>query len=139
MHPMKLLDDEAQVEAHFGPFGDSANLIARSVHSLRRTYHRLINQFRCTQWYSNVMRLKRKLTSIHLEIVLILTQDRCTVCTEHTIGSKSFYTHPMKLLGDMSHVESHFGPFRDGVSVGARYGHCLHQTYHRLRNHFGRT
>ena len=23
---MVLLDDEAQVEAHFGPFGDSANL-----------------------------------------------------------------------------------------------------------------
>jgi len=23
-----------------------------------------------------------------LEIVLILTQDRCTVCAEHTIGSK---------------------------------------------------
>jgi hypothetical protein len=29
MHPMVLLDDEAQVEAHFGPFGDSANLDAR--------------------------------------------------------------------------------------------------------------
>jgi hypothetical protein len=26
MHPMVLLGDEAQVEAHFGPFGDSANL-----------------------------------------------------------------------------------------------------------------
>ena len=25
-HPMVLLRDEAQVEAHFGPFGDSANL-----------------------------------------------------------------------------------------------------------------
>jgi hypothetical protein len=29
MHPMELLDDEAQVEAHFGPFGDSANVDAR--------------------------------------------------------------------------------------------------------------
>jgi hypothetical protein len=26
--------------------------------------------------------------SIRLEIVLILTQDRCMVCAEHTIGSK---------------------------------------------------
>jgi hypothetical protein len=26
MHPMVLLCDEAQVEAHFGPFEDSANL-----------------------------------------------------------------------------------------------------------------
>jgi hypothetical protein len=29
MHLMVLLDDEAQVEARFGPFGDSANLDAR--------------------------------------------------------------------------------------------------------------
>ena len=27
--PMALLGDEAQVEAHFSPFGDSANLDAR--------------------------------------------------------------------------------------------------------------
>jgi hypothetical protein len=26
--------------------------------------------------------------SLRLEIVLILTQDRCTVCAKHTIGSK---------------------------------------------------
>jgi hypothetical protein len=26
----------------------------------------------------------------------------------------------MELLGDMGHVESHFGPSRDSVSVGAR-------------------
>jgi hypothetical protein len=28
------------------------------------------------------------LVSIHLEIALILVQDRCTVCVEHTIRSK---------------------------------------------------
>jgi hypothetical protein len=28
MHPMELLDDEAQVEARFCPFGESANLDA---------------------------------------------------------------------------------------------------------------
>jgi hypothetical protein len=28
-----------------------------------------------------------ELYSVHLEIVLILTQDRCTVCTERTVGS----------------------------------------------------
>ena len=28
-HPMVLLGDKAQVEAHFGPFGDSANLDSR--------------------------------------------------------------------------------------------------------------
>jgi hypothetical protein len=29
MHPMVLLGHEAQVEARFGPFGDSANFDAR--------------------------------------------------------------------------------------------------------------
>ena len=30
--------------------------------------------------------LKWKLVSVLLEIVLILTQDRCMVCVEHTMG-----------------------------------------------------
>jgi hypothetical protein len=34
------------------------------------------------------MRLTRKLVSVHFEIVLILTQDRCIVYAEHTIGLK---------------------------------------------------
>jgi hypothetical protein len=34
-----------------------------------------------------VTRLKWKLVSVHLEIELILTQDRCTVSTKRTIGS----------------------------------------------------
>ena len=45
---MVLLGDEAQLEAHFGLFGDSANLEA----------------------------------------------DRCTVCTEHTIGSEIILDAP---------------------------------------------
>ena len=32
--------------------------------------------------------LKCKLISVRLEIVLILTQDRCMVCVEHTIGEE---------------------------------------------------
>jgi hypothetical protein len=34
------------------------------------------------------MMLNWKLDFIHLEIVLIMTQDRCTVCIERTIGSE---------------------------------------------------
>jgi hypothetical protein len=45
----------------------------------------------------------------------------------------------MELLGDVGHVESHFSLFGDSASVSARYVHDLHQTYHRLRNHFGCT
>ena len=64
-------------------------------------------------------RLKWKLVSARLKIVLILMQDRCTVCVEHTIGSEIILDHQMELLGDMGHVESHFFPFGDSVSVGA--------------------
>jgi hypothetical protein len=49
IHPIILLGDEAQVEAPFSPFGDSANLEARLVHDLRRMYHRLRNHFGCTR------------------------------------------------------------------------------------------
>ena len=73
-------------------------------------------------------RLMWKLVSVHLEIVLILTQDRCTICAKSTIGSESFWTHPMELLGDVGHVESRFGPVGDRVSVGARQVHGLRQT-----------
>jgi hypothetical protein len=42
---MELLADEAQVEARFGQFRDSANLDTRWVHGLRRMYYRLENRF----------------------------------------------------------------------------------------------
>jgi hypothetical protein len=37
MNPMVHLGDEAQLEAHFGPFGDSVNLDARQVPDLHRS------------------------------------------------------------------------------------------------------
>jgi hypothetical protein len=40
------------------------------------------------------MRLKWKLVSILLEMVLILMQDRCTICVEHTIGSEIISNAP---------------------------------------------
>jgi len=51
-------------------------------------YDRLRTCFGHTQWYFMVMRLKWKLDSICLEIVLIFMQDRCTICAERTIGSE---------------------------------------------------
>ena len=56
----------------------------------------------------------------YLEIVLILTQDRCMVCVKRIIGLKIVWTHPMELLGDVSHVESHLFSARRHVSVCAR-------------------
>ena len=57
---------------------------------------------------------------VHLEIVLILTQDLCMVCAERTIGSEIVLDAPDELLADVGHVESSFDPFGDGVSASAR-------------------
>jgi hypothetical protein len=35
-------------------------------------------------------------------------------------AQNSFWTHLIEHLGDVGHVESHFGPFRDSVSIGVR-------------------
>jgi hypothetical protein len=75
------------------------------------------------------------LVSFRLEIVLILTQDRCTICAERTtsleiildapdgmqdrctvcakrtIGLESFWTPAMVLLGDKAQVEARFSLF----------------------------
>jgi hypothetical protein len=67
-----------------------------------------------------VTRLKWKLILTHLEIVLILTQDRCTICAKHTISIEIVLDAPDELLGDVGHVKSCFDPFGDGVSIGAR-------------------
>ena len=45
--------------------------------------------------------------------------------------------HPIELLDDVCHMESHFGLFRNSVSFGARYVHGLRLMHHSLRNHFG--
>ena len=63
-------------------------------------------------------RLKWKLVSVRLEIVLILTQDRFAVCAEQ--AQKSFWMRPMELLGDVGQVESLFSLLGDNVGVGAR-------------------
>ena len=64
--------------------------------------------------------LKWKLVLVRLEVVQILTRDRCLVCVERTIGSENILDALIELLGDMGHVESSFGPFGDSVCVSAR-------------------
>jgi hypothetical protein len=85
---MVLLGDVAQVEARFGPFGYSANLDARKVHSLRQMYHRLKNCFGHTRWNPSVTWVMWNLILFRLEIGLALLQDRCSFCFKHTIGSE---------------------------------------------------
>ena len=57
--------------------------------------------------------------SVCLQIVLSLTQDRCMVCAERTIGSEIILAAPDDTPRDDGQVKAHFSPFRDGVSVSA--------------------
>jgi hypothetical protein len=54
-----------------------------------------------------------------LEIVLILTQDRCAVCAKHTIGSKIVLHASDGSPRRVGHMECHIDLFGDSVSDGA--------------------
>jgi hypothetical protein len=95
---MDLLCDIGHVKSHFNPFGDSGSVSARKVHGLRQTYHRHRNRFGRTQRYSYVTWLQWMLILVYLDIVLTLTQDRCTVCTERNIGSEIILDAPDRSL-----------------------------------------
>jgi hypothetical protein len=60
------------------------------------------------------------LISVYLDIVLVSVQDRCMICAKRTMSSKIILDTPEEHHGDMGHVESHFEPFADSVSIGAR-------------------
>jgi hypothetical protein len=125
------------------------------------------------------------LVPVRLKRVLILTQDRCTIYNERTIGSKiifdapdgtprwrgsyeisfrsvwrrcwcrckigawfvpnvpqaqkSFWMHPMVLLGCEAQVKARFGPFGDSSNLDVRYVRGFQWKYHRLEHYFRRT
>ena len=56
----------------------------------------------------------------HLEIVLVSVEDRCTVCTKHTIGLDIVFNAPMALLDDEAQVEARFSPCGDSANLDAR-------------------
>ena len=67
-----------------------------------------------------MMRVMSDLASFHLETVLVLVQDRCTLCAKRPEAQKSFCTHSMVPLGDEAQVEAHFGPFGHSANPDAR-------------------
>jgi hypothetical protein len=113
---MVLLGDEAQVEARFGLFGDSANLDTKQVNGLPQTYHRLGNLFGHTRWNSKVTWVMSNLVLIRLDTVLVSAHDRCMVCAKHT-AQESFWTPPMVLLGDATQADARFGLFVDSACL----------------------
>jgi hypothetical protein len=63
------------------------------------------------------------------DIVLTLTQDRCMVCAEHSIGSEIALDAPDDLLCDFGLVESCFNIFGDsGVLVQVTCTVCAKRT-----------
>jgi hypothetical protein len=60
------------------------------------------------------------LVSVHLEMVLVLVQDSCTVCNKRTKDSEIVWTHLIILLGDEAQVEAHFGMFGDSANLHAK-------------------
>ena len=61
-----------------------------------------------------------KLVLVHLEIVLVSVQDRCTVCAKRTIGLDIVFNALMVLLGDEAQVEAPFSLFGDSANLDAR-------------------
>ena len=60
------------------------------------------------------------LVSVHLEIVLLSFQDRCTVCAKRTIGLDIVFNTSIVLLGDDAQVEARFSPCGDSGNLDAR-------------------
>jgi hypothetical protein len=85
---VELLGDLGHVESCFGPFGDVVSVGARQVYGLRRKYHRLENRFGRTRWNSSMTWVMWNLVFVHLETLLVLVQDRCTICAKRSIGSE---------------------------------------------------
>jgi hypothetical protein len=77
---MGLRGDEAQVEAQFGLFGDSANLELKNTVSSKIVLEAPNGTPRCCGSCGISFR------SV-FEIVLASVQDRCSICVKHTIGS----------------------------------------------------
>ena len=57
---------------------------------------------------------------VRLEMLLVLVQERCTVCAEPTIGSKIILDAPDGTPRWRGSCGISFGQFGDGVRVSAR-------------------
>ena len=58
--------------------------------------------------------------SDHLEIVLVLVEDRCMVCAKRCIGLDIIFNATMVLLGDEAQVKAPFILFGDSANLDAR-------------------
>jgi hypothetical protein len=66
-----------------------------------------------------VTRLKWKLGSVHLGMVLLLMQDWCLVCTECSIGIEIVLDTLDGTPSDEAAVEARYDPFGDSTTLDA--------------------
>jgi hypothetical protein len=59
------------------------------------------------------------LASVYLEMVLVSVKAT-QFAPNVPLAQKSFWTHPMVLLGDEAHVEAYLGLFGDSANLEAR-------------------
>jgi hypothetical protein len=90
---MVLLNDEAQVEAHFGSFVVLILTQDRCTVCADRTIGSK-NHFGCTRWNSKMIRVMCNLMSVRSKMVLVSVQERCMACTKRTIGSRIILDAP---------------------------------------------
>ena len=92
---MVLLGDEAQVDARFWSvcryYKSLPNIGAQFAPNIPQAQKIVLDALDGTpRWRVS----SGTMFSVRLEIVLIMTQDRCTVCAERTIGSKIILDAP---------------------------------------------
>ena len=63
---------------------------------------------------------------VHLEIVLVSVQDRCTVYAKPTIGLDIVFNALMVLLGDEAQVEAPFSPLKMMSEPVVRLAQTVH-------------
>ena len=107
---MVLLGDEAQLEASFGPFGDS---MFSAPDGARKSFWTHPMVLLCDVGHMESH-------SVRLEMVLVLVQDWSTVCAERTIGSEIILDISDGTPRWHGSCGISFGLFGDCVSVSAR-------------------
>ena len=127
---MELLGDVGHVESHFGPFGDIVSVDAK----IGALFEPNVPYAKKSFWTHPMVLLGDKAQVVARFVPfgdsVILMQDRCTVCTERTIGSEIILDAPNVHLGDEAQLVAHFSPFGDSVSL--TQDRCMDCTEHTI-------
>jgi hypothetical protein len=88
-HLIELLGGVGKLEGHFGLHGDGVNLSEiDACFTLKVPWAWKLFWAYPVKLFGNVAQMEAR--SVRLEIVLISTHDRCTVCAERTMGTEIF-------------------------------------------------